>query len=89
MKVVVVGGMGFLGSHVCEMYREKGDEVVAVDNLTKFELKRNWYDADIARDYNLKYLKDKKVQFIKEDMRDYDVMKEICRDADYLINCAA
>jgi dTDP-glucose 4,6-dehydratase len=33
MRVVVTGGAGFLGSHVCERLLDRGDEVVAVDNL--------------------------------------------------------
>jgi nucleoside-diphosphate-sugar epimerase len=33
MRVVVTGGAGFLGSHVCELLLDRGDEVVAVDNL--------------------------------------------------------
>ena len=34
MRVVVTGGAGFLGSHVCELLLGRGDEVVAVDNLS-------------------------------------------------------
>ncbi|MDQ1443949.1 MAG: dTDP-glucose 4,6-dehydratase [Acidimicrobiaceae bacterium] len=33
MRVVVTGGAGFLGSHLCERLLDRGDEVVAVDNL--------------------------------------------------------
>jgi dTDP-glucose 4,6-dehydratase len=33
MRVVVAGGAGFLGSHLCRALLERGDEVVAVDNL--------------------------------------------------------
>ena len=32
-RVVVTGGAGFLGSHLCERCSRRGDEVVAVDNL--------------------------------------------------------
>ena len=33
MKVLVAGGAGFLGSHLCELLISKGDEVLCVDNL--------------------------------------------------------
>lgn len=33
MKVFVTGGLGQIGSHVVEMLLERGDQVVAVDNL--------------------------------------------------------
>jgi dTDP-glucose 4,6-dehydratase len=32
-RVVVTGGAGFLGSHLCRSLLERGDEVVAIDNL--------------------------------------------------------
>lgn len=34
MRVVVAGGAGFLGSHLCDSLLARGDEVVALDNLS-------------------------------------------------------
>ena len=33
MRVVVTGGAGFIGSHLCRALLERGDNVVAIDNL--------------------------------------------------------
>ena len=33
-RVVVTGGAGFLGSHLCEVLLDRGDEVVALDNVS-------------------------------------------------------
>jgi dTDP-glucose 4,6-dehydratase len=33
-RVVITGGAGFIGSHLCRALLERGDEVVAVDNLS-------------------------------------------------------
>ena len=33
MKIVVTGGMGYIGSVLCEMLLSKGWEVTCVDNL--------------------------------------------------------
>jgi dTDP-glucose 4,6-dehydratase len=32
-RIVVTGGAGFVGSHICEELLRRGDEVVAIDNL--------------------------------------------------------
>lgn len=34
MKAVVTGGLGFIGSHVCELLRSEGFEVLAIDDLS-------------------------------------------------------
>jgi nucleoside-diphosphate-sugar epimerase len=33
-RIVVTGGSGFIGSHLCDAFLARGDEVVAVDNLS-------------------------------------------------------
>jgi UDP-glucose 4-epimerase len=34
VKVLVTGGAGFIGSHVCDEFVQKGHEVIALDNLS-------------------------------------------------------
>ncbi len=33
-RIVVTGGSGFVGSHLCDAFLARGDEVVAIDNLS-------------------------------------------------------
>jgi len=47
MRVVVTGGAGFLGSHLCEKLLERGDQVVCVDNLSTGQ----WENVDRLRGY--------------------------------------
>lgn len=34
MRVVVTGGAGFIGSHLCEALHARGDDVICIDNLS-------------------------------------------------------
>src|SRR2546423_8807424 len=36
MRVLVAGGAGFIGSHLCDRLLARGDEVSAVDNFARF-----------------------------------------------------
>ncbi len=38
-RIVVTGGAGFLGSHICERLLDRGDRVVAMDNLVTGDLR--------------------------------------------------
>lgn len=89
MKVLVTGGCGFLGSHVCEFYMQRGDTVIAYDNLTKHELARTGYSVEEARNYNRKYLERLGVSVVEEDIRDLDKLMEYSDGTDFIVHTAA
>jgi len=89
MKVLVTGGCGFLGSHVCEYYAGKGSQVIAYDNMTKHELKRTGLATEEARDFNWNLLKRLGVQLVKADIRNYEALLDHAEGCDYIIHTAA
>lgn len=57
MKILITGGAGFIGSHLCDFLLEKGHFVVCVDNLLTGDIK------------NIKHnLQNKRFEFIKQDV---------------------
>jgi CDP-paratose 2-epimerase len=89
MKVFVSGGCGFLGSHVCEHYIKRGDEVVSYDSMTKYELERTGYAAEGARRYNWDVLESMGVQMVKADIRDKEAVMDHVSGCDYIVHTAA
>ena len=89
MKVLVTGGCGFLGSHVCEYLHELGWDVVSYDNLTKVELVRTGYQTEAARDYSWMLLEGLGVEMIKADIRDLDELLDHTSGCDYIVHTAA
>lgn len=89
MKLLVTGGCGFAGSHVCEYYKKHGAKVIAYDNLTKFELRRTGYSTENARHFNVDFLKEIGVEVAKEDVRDRETLEGYAKDADFIIHTAA
>jgi len=85
----VTGGCGFVGSHVCIHYANKGAEVISFDNLTKHELARTGYDMDAARTYNWELLKKLGVTAVKGDIRNRDELIEAAKGCDYIVHTAA
>lgn len=57
MRIIVAGGAGFLGSHICRYLLKKGEQVICVDNLCTGS-KENIKDL----------LKDKSFSFIQHDI---------------------
>lgn len=89
MKVLVTGGCGFVGSHACKYYANKGAEAVSFDNLTKHELARTGYVTDAARTYNWNCLKKLGVTLVKGDIRNRNELVEVAKDCDYIVHTAA
>jgi len=89
MKVLITGGCGFLGSHVCEFYANRGDSVISYDNMTKYELDRVDYSTEEARQYNKNLMQGMGISIVKGDITDFDSLLEYSRDIDYLIHTAA
>lgn len=88
-KVLVTGGCGFLGSHVCEYYIKRGDRALSYDNMTKHELKRTGFAADEARDHNWNYLNSLGAELVRADIRDFDTLMQHAEGCDYIIHTAA
>ena len=89
MKIVVTGGCGFLGSHVCELFRSKGWDVVAYDSLTKYELNRTGYDVDAARGHNVAFLESIGVTVAVEDVRNSGALARAADGAAFIAHTAA
>ena len=89
MKVLVTGGCGFIGSHVCEFYSRRGDTVLSFDNMTKYELGRTGYAVEGSRNYNWDLLNKLGVILVKEDIRDFDKVMQHAEGVDYIVHTAA
>jgi len=89
VKVLVTGGCGFLGSHVCEYFRSCDWEVVSYDNMTKSELLRTGYQTEAARLYNWEMLQKLGVEMVKADIRDLEELLDRSSGCDYIVHTAA
>ena len=87
MKILITGGVGFVGSHVAEYYAKSGNEVIVFDNLSRAELLG--YESLNAM-YNWNSLKRyDNIELIKGDIRDAERIEDAARDTDVIIHTAA
>jgi len=85
MNILVTGAAGFIGSHTCEYYINRGHRVVGIDNFDSFYPERIKY-------LNLSALnKESNFRLIKADIRDRDSLRKIFTSAgvDAVIHLAA
>ncbi len=60
MRVLITGGAGFIGSHLCDYFIARGDEVIAIDNFIT------------GSPDNIAHLQDHpRFHFIRQDVTDY------------------
>lgn len=86
MKVVVTGGVGFVGSHVAEHYALRGHQVVVVDNQSRARLLG--HDTTIPLDNGDFISTLPNTHWIKEDVRNLDALCSILEGADVVIHTA-
>jgi dTDP-glucose 4,6-dehydratase len=73
-RTLITGGAGFLGSHLCEYFLNKGHEVICMDNLIT---------GSIA---NISHIKSEKFQFVKHNVSEFiDLEGEL----DYIMHFAS
>jgi len=78
MRMLITGGAGFVGSHLCEKYTKEGHTVLCLDNFMSGNL------------MNIRHLLDyRNFKLIKGDIRDYDLLERIMRDVEAVIHLAA
>lgn len=74
-RYLVTGGAGFIGSHLTEALRARGDDVRVVDNLSTGRLS------------NLAHLSG--VEFVQGDVSDFEVARATVQGMDYVLHQAA
>jgi len=83
MKVLVTGGAGFIGSHLCERLVGRGAEVVVVDNFDDF------YDPRVKRRNIAGCLEDTNFALVEADIRDAGAMEKAVAGVDMIVHLAA
>ncbi|PGS56024.1 GDP-mannose 4,6-dehydratase [Bacillus sp. AFS041924] len=85
MNILVTGGAGFIGSHLCDFLVERGDKVLNIDNFN------NYYDVKIKKNNVLHNLDKPNYKLIETDILNLNTMDSIFKDhkIDIVIHLAA
>lgn len=85
MTILVTGGAGFIGSHLCGHLLEKGRRVLCLDNFDTF------YDPEIKERNIAAMLEDSNFALLRGDIRDEDVLKKVFaeNEVDCVVHLAA
>lgn len=85
-KVLVTGGAGFVGSHVCEYFSNKGHDVIAVDSLERGKLLKK----PINMRENVDYIKSLgNLEFEKVNILEKKRVEELCKKVDLIVHAAS
>ncbi len=77
-KILVTGGAGFIGSHLCELLVHAGHQVIAIDDLSTGRLE------------NIQQLRSEaNFQFVRETILNAQVLDRLCSQSDLIFHLAA
>ncbi len=83
-RVVVTGGAGFIGSHVCEALLRAGHDVTVLDNFDDF------YSAKVKRKNLREAAKNSRFKLVEGDIRDIKAVQSVVSsDVDVVVHLAA
>jgi UDP-glucose 4-epimerase len=78
MKLMITGGAGFIGSHLCDKYVHEGHEVLCLDNFLNGNL------------INIRHLLNfRNFKLFKGDIRDSEFLEKVMKDVDVIFHLAA
>jgi len=78
MKILITGGAGFIGSHLCEKYTKEGHTVLCLDNFMS---------GNVQNIRHLTFLRNFKL--INGDIRNFDLLEKIIPGVDIVFHLAA
>jgi len=86
-RILITGGAGFVGSHAASFYSKQGVEVLALDNISRFDLLDK---KAFTQDHNTKFLESlPNVQVYRQDILDLESLTKLVSDCDAVIHTAA